>query len=552
MDKWTTLEPVKLHSSSFPSITGGTSTKNTILARAASHQNRAQYIGILPSDIHLLVLCHLAIPDIPNYARTNRALSRLVKDGGDSKTWKERLAVLRRIGRPLSCVKASEQSDYNRLLVELEKRHRPVPILGHKKRSENGSSSSIDLSDFGRFVSSPSAPSRRQSPPPRMPLGVDDDFGDFASAPPLYSSSLVTNGGVSPSPFGAFQTTTMSPSLQQSYQPPLLTSSPLKPTSPFHQPFVPSPLGLPLLAPAASSNTTSSFTKQPTPQDDFIYVHGLLRPLLIYLVPATPPHQLLMRLFPPVELPPQPLKHRSKPSLVPTNGTARPWPSETYFQAMLLHLITLWLGDRVKGVRKDKTVITDQILRGAVDRFEVAMLKQFEDADGRADEWAMREAAWCAWEIWEWRDYLPKSGASKALAGPSGNHLSTATGLMFGGGIGSTGDVTSAVWEVGKVWIERREVFYETGRWDPNLNFTCVSTVLPSSSNSQGIVLYILTGRTKGSHLAHSRVSSLTFSRRSAPMDRLLCVSSRLLRKFFSYFPIGSLTTCSVNMSPES
>ena len=496
MDKWTTLEPVKLHSPSLQSITGGPSTKNSILARAASHQNRAQYIGILPSDLHLLVLCHLAIPDIPNYARTNRALSRLVKDGGDSKIWKERLAVLRRIGRPLSSVKPSDQSDYNRLLVELESRHRLVPKLGHKKGSVNGSSSSIDLSDFGRFVSSPSPPSQRQSPPPRMPLEVEDDFGDFASAPSLYSSPLVTNGGVPPSPFGVSQTATMSPSLQQSYQP-------SKPTSQSHQPFVPSPLRLPLLAPAASSNTTGSFAKQPTPQDHFIYVHGLLRPLLTYLVPATPPHQLLMCLLPPVELPPQPLKHRSKPSLIPTNGTSahKPWPSETYFQAMLLHLLTLWLGASVKGVRKDKTVISDQILRGAVDRFEVAMLKEFEDADGRADEWSMREAAWCAWEVWEWRDHVPKSGARKALAGPRGNGLLTASGLMFGGGIGSTGEVTSAIWEVGKVWIERREVFYETGRWDPNLNFTCVSTALFSS---RGVGSCILTGRTKDSHLAHS------------------------------------------------
>jgi len=213
-----------------------------------------------------------------------------------------------------------------------------------------------------------------------------------------------------------------------------------------------------------------------------------------------------MRLLPPVELPPQPLKYRSKTSLIPTTGISarEPWPSESYFQAMLLHLITLWLGDRVKGVRKDKAVIPDQILRGAVDRFEVVMLKEFEDADGRADEWGMREAAWCAWEVWEGRDYVPEPGASKILAGPISNGLLTATGLVFGGGIGPTGEVTTAAWEVGKVWIERREVFYETGRWDPNLNFTCVSTVLSWSSSSREVVLYILTGRTKGSRSAHS------------------------------------------------
>jgi len=476
MDKWTTLEPVKLHSSTLSSITGSSSTKNSVLARAASHQNRAQYIGVLPSDLHLLVLCHLAIPDIPNYARTTRALSRLVKDGGESKVWKERLAVLQRIGQPLSYVKPGGQSDYDLLLIELEKRHRSNPKLGHKKGPANGSSSSVDLSDFGGFVSSPPPPDRVQSPPTRMPPEVDDDFGDFASAPPLYSSPPGTNGGPSPSPFGAFQTGTTSTSLQQNYQPPLFASSPLQRTSVFHQPFVHSPLVLPPLVPAASSSTTSGFAKQPTPQGDFIRVHGLLRPLLIYLAPATPPHQLLARLLPPVELPPQSLKHRSKPSLIPAIGTSarKPWPSETYFQAMLLHLVTLWLGDRVKGVWKEKAVIPDQILRGAVDRFEVAMLKAFEDADGRGDEWGMRETAWCAWEVWEGKDYVLKAGASTTPPAPSGNALLSATRLIFGGGTGPAREVTSASWEVGKVWVERREVFYEMGRWDPNLNFTCV------------------------------------------------------------------------------
>ena len=476
MDKWTTLEPVKLHSSTLTSNTGGTTTKNSVLARAASHQNRAQYIGVLPSDLHLLILCHLAVPDIPNYARANRALSRLVKDGGDSKIWKERLAILRRIGRPLSSVKVGDRSDYDLLLAEMEKRHRSGPKLGHKKGPANGSSASVDLSEFGGFVSSPPPSSRAQSPPTRTPLEVDDDFGDFASAP-LYSSPLVTNGGSSPSPLGAFQTSTTSPNLQQSRQPPLFASSPSRPA------FAPSPLGLPPLAATASSDTTSSFVKKPTPQNDFVRAHRLLRPLVAYLAPATPPHQLLALLLPPVQLPPQPPKHRSTPSLIPTIGTSnqKPWPSETYVQAMLLHLVTLWLGDGVKGVWRDKTVIADQILRSAVDRFEVAMLKGFEDADSKGDEWCMREAAWCAWEVWEGRDYVSRDGASITLATPSGNGLLTGTRLTFGNGIGSAGEVTSASWEVGRVWIERREVFYETGRWDPNLNFTCV---LFRSSNS--------------------------------------------------------------------
>ena len=495
MDKWTTLEPVKLHSSTLSQITGGPSTKNSVLARAASHQNRAQYIGLLPSDLHLAVLYHLTIPDIPNYARTNRALSRLVKDGGESKVWKQRLAALRRIGRPLSYIKAGDQSDYDLLLTELEKRHRASPKLGHKKPPVNRSSSSVDLSDFGGFVSSPPPPVRAQSPPTQVPLEVDDDFGDFASAPPLYASPLVTNGGFSPTPFGVFQKSTTFSSSQPSHRPPVLASSQFQPTSISRQPFVPPPPGLPPLATAVSSNNPSGFSKQPTPQDDFIRVHQLLRPLLTYLAPATPPHQLLTRLFPPLELPPQPLKHRSKPSLIGPSAR-KSWPSDTYFRAMLMHLLTLWLGDTVKGVWKDKAVIPHQILRGAVDRFEVAMLKGFEDADDRGDEWDMREAAWCAWEVWEGRDYVACAAISPT--NPRANGLLTATKLTFGGGIGPSGEVMSASWEVGKVWVERREVFYETGRWDPNLNFTCVSIVLLTKCLIHSI------GQIKCSHSDHS------------------------------------------------
>jgi recyclin-1 len=418
MDKWTTLEPVKLHSLTLPSITGGgggaSSSKNQVLARAASHQNRAQYIGRLPSDIHLLVLAHLAVPDIPSYARASRALGRLANDGGgDSKLWRARLAVLRRIGHG--------PSDCELLLGELERRHaaRPGHGLGHKRRPTNASAASVDLSDFGGFVSSPAPTSLPPMPPPPPPEVVDDDFGDFASAPPLYTS---------PGPF-----------------------SPLKTEAPSLVHHLPS----------------ATFATPPTPRDDFIRAHRLFRALLPHLAPATPPHQLLTRLLPPIALPPQPTKktHRPAPSSSLLSIRGRPWPSETYLHALLLHALTLWLGDAVRGVRVDRALIPVQVLRGAVDRFETAMLTAFEKADADAerarDEWAMREAAWCAWEVWEGRE-----GRDSVH---SASHSASGRGEGEGGG-----------WEVGRVWIERREVFYEGGRWDPTLNFTCV----PSSSLS--------------------------------------------------------------------
>ena len=68
------------------------------------------------------------------------------------------------------------------------------------------------------------------------------------------------------------------------------------------------------------------------------------------------------------------------------------------------------------------------------------MLAAFDVADGKGDEEGMRVAAGASWEVWEAAGH----GEGKAA-----------------------GD-----WEMGKVWAEKREIFYEQGRWDPLENFT--------------------------------------------------------------------------------
>jgi recyclin-1 len=30
-------------------------------------------------------------------------------------------------------------------------------------------------------------------------------------------------------------------------------------------------------------------------------------------------------------------------------------------------------------------------------------------------------------------------------------------------------------WELGRVWAEKRDIFYAQGRWDPMANLTCVT-----------------------------------------------------------------------------
>lgn len=108
-------------------------------------------------------------------------------------------------------------------------------------------------------------------------------------------------------------------------------------------------------------------------------------------------------------------------------------------QAKSLHLLSLFLSPGIKPVRQWHTMYG--ALRSAMDRFDANVLAAFDGADSKGDEDGMREAAESSWEVWD-----------------------------SGGG----GD-----WEMGKVWAEKREVFYEQGKWKPLDNVTCVNSISP-------------------------------------------------------------------------
>ncbi|ODN94766.1 recyclin-1 [Cryptococcus wingfieldii CBS 7118] len=71
-----------------------------------------------------------------------------------------------------------------------------------------------------------------------------------------------------------------------------------------------------------------------------------------------------------------------------------------------------------------------QALLTAADRFDSTCLVAFEVADGRKDEEGMKVAAESSWAVWE-----------------------------AGGG-------KREQWECGRVWVEKREVFYDSAKWD--------------------------------------------------------------------------------------
>lgn len=109
-------------------------------------------------------------------------------------------------------------------------------------------------------------------------------------------------------------------------------------------------------------------------------------------------------------------------------------------QAKILHLLTLFLSPTIQPLRSWQALYSS--LRSTVDRFDANLLAAFDLADSKNDEMGMREVAEASWEV---RD-------------------------------SEGGD-----WEMGKVWAEKREIFYEQGRWEPLDNFTCVSVMLQIS-----------------------------------------------------------------------
>ncbi|RDB30695.1 Recyclin-1 [Hypsizygus marmoreus] len=324
MDKFATLEPVRLYASS------AATTGARLLSLGHTHKPTplpAQRIGRLPADLHQLILSHVPIPDIPAYSRASRALNSLAKD---EKLWERRWQAL-----------GIEKYSLGPVLDELES------------------------------VQQNLASAARASVPPTLAVSNDDDFGDFAA--------VEQDVSVISSELGDF------------------VGSPHKAT------------GFNFLAAVPASK-----------KHLYIRAHNLLKPVTSALA-SNPPHLVLSALS----------TFFSSPN---NRGSTSP---SLRTRSKALHLLALFLSPQIQPLRAWSSLAAS--LRAAMDRFDANMLAAFDNADGRGDEDAMRDAAGASWEVWE-------AGAG-ALASP-------------------------ADWEMGKVWAEKREIFYDQGNWNPLDNFT--------------------------------------------------------------------------------
>ncbi|KAG6909572.1 hypothetical protein DXG01_016822 [Tephrocybe rancida] len=159
----------------------------------------------------------------------------------------------------------------------------------------------------------------------------------------------------------------------------------------------------------------------------YIRAHALLKPLALALG-STAPHLILSTLATFFSIPSSPL---TSPT---TQNQSTDLPLRT--RAKALRLLSLFLSPPVQPLRA--WVPLRQALQAATDRFDAGLLAAFDSADGRGDEVGMREAAESSWEVWDGVEKGKREGE----------------------------------WEMGRMWAEKREIFYLQGQWDPLANFT--------------------------------------------------------------------------------
>ncbi|KAG7087379.1 hypothetical protein E1B28_013352 [Marasmius oreades] len=153
------------------------------------------------------------------------------------------------------------------------------------------------------------------------------------------------------------------------------------------------------LVDAGLSNTNNSKSYK----GRFIRAHILLKPLTKVL--NQPPHVILSSLA----------------SSLDTRSIRQ--------QALTLCLLSSFLSPQIQPVRQWFTLHSS--LRSAMDRFDANLLAAFDLSDSKSDEAGMREAADSSWLIW-----VSDTTTAKA--------------------------VFTVDWEMGKVWAEKREIFYES------------------------------------------------------------------------------------------
>ena len=139
--------------------------------------------------------------------------------------------------------------------------------------------------------------------------------------------------------------------------------------------------------------------------------------------------------------------------------------SSLHAQGQTLHLLARFLSPFIKPISAWDVRLV--LLKTALDRFDAGLLTAFDKADTEDDEGRMTEVAAASWEVWM---SLHLDGNRDGLRGE---------------------------WEMGRVWVEKREVLYEQGRWDPLANITYVLSLFHPPFLHSYITFFYLNSKDK-------------------------------------------------------
>lgn len=443
------------------------------------------------------ILAHLPVPDIPAFARTCRAFGRAARDGGGD-GWRVRWEAARGEGEGEGEVRVRSSGQG----------------AGEAQGAvEGGGKETGQPSKAGGGATATKKPPGKPAPAP-APLVIEDDdeFGDFSSQSLTRLALGGDNGpALDADGFGVFAAGPSAPRAVPAGGGSLLDLDfedaqvplPSSPTggrrtssSAAHGPgangharrtsgfFALSEKGLASLPPARDAAGSGAVApSRPTPERDYLALYRAHHTALLPLVRAirnntsTSSSTHLLSLL---------LSH------IPATAAA-PAPSLAA-QADLIIRLLRFLSPAVQPT-KDWGWLRMTLVRGGIaDRFEGMCLSAFEKAEERihrrraggnaaaandftreedaADMARVKEAAQASWRV-----YSAANASKLAEAGaPTRTGGRSARALL--GGSTRSGDEArrearrrmAEEWELGRVWVEKKEVFYEGNKWDSMAN----------------------------------------------------------------------------------
>ena len=459
--------------------------------------NAEPRLGRLPASLHAHILSFLPVSDIPRYASTCKQLARLVKT--TDKIWKVKCEVLGvQVDTVAQTDKQQEDATGSASTHGGRQRHRGTGSISSLKSMTNPTVAPLasgqrlpgafafeddeDEDEFGAFSESMTNPARRDSknggriavlgkPPPSsaskkpngtpnlMDLDAFDDF-DFDSVPmPSNAKSPEKAKGAPRSGFFALPAVNVADVRRTSS----ISRTQAKPPSPWYEAYT--EVHTQLMPYVRILRSASS---SPAQQGGSTSAH-------------LTPTQTLAFLFPSSHSPNSPV----------------PGPLPLVDQATVLARLVLLLTPLIEPTA-DWAWIRRVLIGGGgvIDRWDGSCLSGFEGLERRAtssttqpagslsgsDEKLVEEMRRVAGASWKVHTSMARS---KVLSSPSssrsrfrstgsgkGTGISFTAGLGGWGGIGGS-DGDDAGWELGRVWVEKREVFYESGsggKWDSGEN----------------------------------------------------------------------------------